>query len=369
MKKRQFKDTDKYVSILGMGGMRFPALENGEIDKEKAEEIGDVAYSLGVNYYDTAYMYHGGKSEEFMGKALSKYPRESYFLTDKMPIWMTETPDDVPKVFNNQLERCGVDYFDFYLCHALNKEDFAKFKEFGAIDFLFEKKKEGKIKHIGFSFHDTPEMLDEILSEYDWDLCQIQLNYFDWDYQRAEEQYEIAKKHGVQVVVMEPVRGGALADLGAKGNSYLKNVNPDRSIASWAIRFAMEKENVLTVLSGMSSLEQVRDNVETASGELTLSDIENEAIKNAVAEYRKSKQIPCTACNYCDGCPVGIEIRNIFKAYNKDAFSWSKENLKSEYEKNEADKCIRCGKCASVCPQGIDIPGELERICGIIQQR
>lgn len=369
MKKRQFKDTDKYVSILGMGGMRFPTLENGAIDKEKAEEIVDIAYSLGVNYYDTAYMYHGGKSEEFMGKALSKYPRESYFLTDKMPIWMTETPDDVPKVFNNQLERCGVDYFDFYLCHALNKEDFAKFKEFGAIDFLFEKKKEGKIKHIGFSFHDTPEMLDEILSEYDWDLCQIQLNYFDWDYQRAEEQYEIAKKHGVQVVVMEPVRGGALADLGAKGNSYLKNVNPDRSIASWAIRFAMEKENVLTVLSGMSSLEQVRDNVETASGELTLSDIENEAIKNAVAEYRKSKQIPCTACNYCDGCPVGIEIRNIFKAYNKDAFSWSKENLKSEYEKNEADKCIRCGKCASVCPQGIDIPGELERICGIIKQR
>ena len=366
MKKRQFKDTDKYVSILGMGGMRFPTLENGGIDVEKAEPIIDLAYSLGVNYYDTAYIYHGGKSEEFMGKALSKYPRDSYFLTDKMPIWETKTPEDVPKVFDTQLKRCGVDYFDFYLCHALNKEDFAKFKEFGAIDFLFAKKKEGKIKHLGFSFHDTPEVMEKIFSEYDWDLCQIQLNYFDWDYQRAEEQYEVAKKRGVQVVVMEPVRGGALADLGDKANSYLKAVNPDKSIASWAIRFAMEKENVLTVLSGMSDFEQVKDNAETASGELELSYVENEAIKNAVAEYRKSKQIPCTACNYCDGCPVGIDIRSIFKAHNKDAFSWSKNNLKAEYEKNKADECIRCGKCASVCPQSIDIPEELERIYRII---
>ena len=367
MKKRRFKDTDKNVSILGMGGMRFPTFENGEIDVKNAEPIIDLAYSLGVNYYDTAYIYHGGKSEEFMGKALSKYPRDSYFLTDKMPIWMTETPDDVPKVFSNQLKRCRVDYFDFYLCHALNKEDFEKFKEFGAIEFLFEKKKEGKIKHLGFSFHDTPEVLDEILSAYNWDLCQIQLNYFDWDYQRAEEQYETARKHGVQVVVMEPARGGALADLGEKANSYLKAVNPDRSIASWAIRFAMEKEDVLTVLSGMSNLEQVRDNVNTASGELALSDIEKAAIKNAVAEYRKSKQIPCTACNYCDGCPVGIDIRSVFKAYNKDAFSWSKDNLKAEFQKNAADKCIKCEKCARVCPQGIDIPGEIEKIVNIVK--
>ena len=369
MKKRQFKDTDKYVSILGMGGMRFPALENGEIDKEKAEEIVDVAYSLGVNYYDTAYMYHGGKSEEFMGKALSKYPRESYILTDKLPIWMVDTPDDVERIFNEQIERCGVDYFDFYFCHALSEDGFKKHKEFGSIDFIFKKKEEGKIKHVGFSFHDTPEVLDEILSEYDWDLCQIQMNYFDWDYQRAEEQYEVAKKHGVQVVVMEPVRGGALADLGDKANSYLKAVNPDRSIASWAIRFAMEKENVLTVLSGMSSPEQVRDNVDTASGDLVLSDVENEAINKAVKEYKKSKQIPCSACNYCSECPVGIDIRSIFKAHNKDAFSWSKDNLKAEYEKNKADKCIKCGKCASVCPQGIDIPGELETICRIIKQQ
>ncbi len=367
MKKRQFKDTDKYVSILGMGGMRFPTLENGEIDVKNAEPIIDLAFSLGVNYYDTAYIYHGGKSEEFMSKALSKYPRDSYFLTDKLPIWETKTPEDVEKVFNTQFERTGVDYFDFYLCHALNKEDFEKFKEFGAIDFLFEKKKEGKIKNLGFSFHDTPEVLDEILSAYNWDLCQIQLNYFDWDYQRAEGQYEVAKKHGVQVVVMEPVRGGALADLGEKANSYLNDVNPDRSIASWAIRFAMQKENVLTVLSGMSNFEQVRDNVNTASGILDFSDIEKTALQNALDEYKKSKLIPCTGCNYCDGCPVGIVIPGIFKIYNADAFSPSKNRFKKEYEKIniKADKCIGCGKCASVCPQSIDIPEELKKICEI----
>lgn len=364
MQKRQFKNTEKRVSILGMGGMRFPTLEDGEIDVKNAELIIDYAYSAGVNYYDTAYMYHGGKSEAFMANALRKYPRESYFLTDKMPIWMTEMPDDVTKIFNNQLERCGVEYFDFYLCHALNKADFEKFKEFKAIDFLFDKKKEGKIKNIGFSFHDTPEVLDEILRSYSWDVCQLQLNYLDWEHQRAGEQYEICKKHGVQVIVMEPVRGGTLADLGAKANGYLKSENPDKSIASWAIRFAMEKENVLTVLSGMSNIEQVKDNVKTASGVLSFNDSENTALKYALEEFKKSAIIPCTACNYCDGCPVGIDIRQIFKIYNADAYNKNKYGLKKEYEKikNKADKCIKCGKCARVCPQGIDIPKELEEI-------
>lgn len=364
MKKRQFKDTGNQVSILGMGGMRFPTLENGEIDVKNAEPIIDYAYSIGVNYYDTAYMYHGGKSEAFIATSLRKYPRDSYFLTDKMPIWMTKTPEDVEKIFNDQFERCGVDYFDFYLCHALNKDDFEKFKEYGAIEFLFEKKKEGRIKNIGFSFHDTPEVLDEILNSYTWDLCQLQLNFFDWEYQRAEEQYKVCKKHGVQVVVMEPVRGGALADLGDKANAFLKAVNPDKSIASWAIRFAMEKENVLTVLSGMSNLEQVKDNAQTASGQLEFSNTEREALDRALAEYKKSKLIPCTACKYCDGCPVGIDIPNIFKIYNADAYSNSKTEFKKEYEKieNKADKCIKCGKCARVCPQSIDIPAELGKI-------
>lgn len=367
MNKRQYKDSDKYISLLGMGGMRFPTLENREIDVENAELLIDYAIKNGVNYFDTAYFYHDEKSEEFLGKTLSRYPRDSYFLTDKMPMWMAETSDDAYRMFEEQFKRCGVDYFDFYFCHALCESEFKKHKEFGFIDFLFEKKKEGIVKNVGFSFHDTPEMLEEILKSYQWDVCQLQLNFFDWEYQRAREQYEVCKKYGVQVIVMEPVRGGALADLGEKANACLKTVNPDKSIASWAIRFAMEKENVLTVLSGMSNVEQVKDNVETASGDVTLSETETEALNKALAEYKKSKLIPCTACNYCKGCPVGIDIRHMFKIYNDDAYSSSKTKFKEEYKKleNKADKCIGCGKCIRKCPQGIDIPSELKKISEI----
>lgn len=370
MQKRLFRDTGKEISILGMGGMRFPTLENGEIDAEKAEEIIDYAYANGVNYFDTAYMYHDGKSEVFMGKALKKYPRESYYLTDKMPVWMADSPEGVEKIFKNQLERCDVDYFDFYLCHALDSDNFARLQEFKTVDFLLEKKKEGKIKHLGFSFHDTPEVLEQILKAYPWEFCQLQLNYFDWDYQNAKSQYELCVKYGVQVVVMEPVRGGALADLGEEANAYLREINPDRSIASWAIRYAMQGENILTVLSGMSTIEQTKDNVNTAKGEINLNEREKIALQKALAEYKKSKQIPCTGCNYCAGCPVGIDIRNMFKIYNADAFNKGRGGFKKEYAKldedRRADKCIKCGKCARVCPQSIDIPSEMEKICKIV---
>ena len=370
MNKRIFRNTSKAISLLGMGGMRFPTLENGDIDVQKATEIIDYAYENGVNYYDTAYMYHGGKSEAFMGNALSKYPRESYYLTDKMPIWMADTPADAEKIFEEQLVKCNVDYFDFYLCHALDSENFDRLVEFKTVDFLLEKKKEGKIKHLGFSFHDTPEVLEQILKAYPWEFCQLQLNYFDWDYQDARTQYELCIKYGVQVVVMEPVRGGTLADLGEKANAFLKSVNPDRSIASWAIRYAMQGDNILTVLSGMSTIEQVKDNIATASGTVELTEEETEALSKALEEFKKSKMIPCTGCNYCDGCPVGIDIRNMFRIYNADAFSNSKNGFKKAYreleEQHRADKCIKCGKCAKVCPQSIDIPAEMENICRII---
>ena len=369
MQKRLFKDTGKEVSVLGMGGMRFPTLENGEIDVEKATEIIDYAYLHGVNYYDTAYMYHGGKSEGFMSSALGKYPRDSYFLTDKMPVWMAENPAEVEKIFDVQLDRCQVEYFDFYLCHALDRENFDRLVEFKTVDFLLKKKSEGKIKHLGFSFHDTPEVLEEILKAYPWEFCQLQLNYFDWEYQDAKTQYELCKKYGVQVVVMEPVRGGTLADLGNAANSYLKEKNPDRSIASWAVRYAMQGDNILTVLSGMSDVKQVEDNVATACGNITLSADEAAVLEKALSEFKKSKMIPCTGCNYCEGCPAGIDIRNMFKIYNAYAFSKSKKGFLEEYERiseaHNADKCMKCGKCARVCPQAIDIPSEMKKICQI----
>lgn len=369
MQKRVFRKTDKEISVLGMGGMRFPTLDNGEIDTIKAAEIIDYAYAHGVNYFDTAYMYHGGKSEGFMGRALSKYPRDSYYLTDKMPIWMADDPAGAKKIFETQLVRCGVDYFDFYLCHSLDTANFDRLVEFKTVEYLLEKKREGRIRHLGFSFHDTPQVLERILKAYPWEFCQLQLNYFDWEYQDAKTQYELCKKYGVQVIVMEPVRGGTLADLGEKANAYLKEVNPDRSIASWAIRYAMQGDNILTVLSGMSELGQVVDNVNTASGDISLTNAESEALQKALDEFKKSKMIPCTGCNYCDGCPAGIDIRNMFKIYNADAFSRSKRGFKEEYKKlseeYRADKCIKCGKCSAVCPQGIDIPSEMENLCRI----
>ncbi len=371
MEKRIFKKSGKAVSLLGMGGMRFPAFENGDIDVKKAEEIIDYAYTNGVNYYDTAYIYHDGKSESFVGNALKKYPRSSYFIADKLPIWVTKTKDDVEKLFETQLERCGVDYFDFYLCHALDDERYPKVKEFMVPEFLFEKKKEGKIKHIGFSFHGSLENLKEIIADYPWEFCQLQINYFDWEFQKAKEQYEICEQNGLQVIVMEPVRGGILSDLGELANEYLKEVNPGRSISSWAIRFAMQQENVLTVLSGMSNLEQLKDNLNTASRIIKLTDDEREALDKALDEYKKSKLISCTGCNYCVGCPVGIDIKSIFKVYNKNAFSRSRVGFKKDYaemeNENKADKCIKCGKCAKVCPQRIDIPGEMERILKIVE--
>ena len=368
MKKRLLKNTDKSISLLGLGCMRFPTLPDGEIDEAKAQEIVDYAYKNGVNYFDTAYMYHGGKSEVFIGKALKKYDRNSYYLTDKLPIWEANTPDDMEKIFNTQLERCGVDRFDFYLCHSLQKSHFDKIVEFKAFEFLQEKKKEGKIAHIGFSFHDTPEVLEEILKKYPWEFCQLQLNYFDWDFQDAKKQYELCEKYNVQVIVMEPVRGGSLANLGDAANSVLKQYSPEKSVASWAVRFAMEKENVLTVLSGMTTLEQVVDNINTVCGEITLSKEENDVLLKALDEYKKSKQIPCTGCNYCDGCPAGIDIRSMFKLVNSFAFNKNRSDFKKQYEKieNKANACISCGKCASHCPQSINIPEEMKKIAEMV---
>ena len=371
MNNRLFGNTGKHVSLLGMGGMRFPTFENGEIDVVKATEIIDYAYAHGVNYFDTAYMYHDGKSEGFMSGALKKYPRDSYYLTDKMPVWMAENPSEVEKIFNTQLEKCNVDYFDFYLCHSLTKENFELLRKFKTIEYLDEQKSLGKIKHLGFSFHDTPEVLEEILKAYPWEFCQLQLNYFDWEYQNAKRQYELCVEYGVPVIVMEPVRGGTLADLGEKANSYLTSCHPDKSVASWAIRYAMQGDNILTVLSGMSTIEQVMDNVATASGKIEFDKAESQALAKALDEFKKSKMIPCTGCNYCSGCPVDINIKYMFKIFNADAFSRSKRGFKKAYleidEANRADKCIACGKCARVCPQAIDIPAEMKRLCDIVK--
>ncbi|MFR7381235.1 MAG: aldo/keto reductase [[Clostridium] leptum] len=377
MEQRKMKGTEEMVSLLGLGCMRFPHETPGsdDINVEKAEKMIDYAIKHGVNYFDTAYPYHGHQSEPFLGQAMKKYPRESFYLASKLPMWYLKKEADVARYFEEQLERCQVEYFDFYLCHAMNEERFQMLQEYHIFEKLAEYKKQGKIRHIGFSFHDSPEVLEKICSAYPWEFAQIQLNYVDWDFQDAKAQYEILERHGLPAIIMEPVRGGALADLGEGPNQVLKRADQKASIASWAIRYAASLPNVLTVLSGMSTDEQLADNIQTMTDFQPLSADEREALENALEIYRRNVLIPCTGCRYCIDCPVGIDIPSIFRLYNH--FSMNRHTLNkpeneflADYQKIEescrADQCIGCQNCVSHCPQSIQVPEELAKIAAFV---
>lgn len=376
MEYRTFKDSDCKISLLGFGAMRLPKLDQQreEIDWEKAEELVDYALNHGINYFDTAHMYHGGESERFLGSVLNKYDRKRFKLVTKLPIWMAETPKDMEKIFDLQLKHLQTDYFDFYLLHCLNKENFAKCQEFGAYEFLLKKQAAGNIGRIGFSFHDSPEVLEEIVKTYPWDFAQLQLNYLDWELLRAKEQYEILERNKIPCIVMEPVRGGALADPGSEAESFFEAARPGSSSAAWALRFAASLPNVLTVLSGMSTLEQLQENLETFSPLEPLTEADNEVIDRAREAIKRRDQIPCTGCRYCADCPVGVDIPKIFKLYNNDyAVVKDKETFRKAYGAlligEQAHNCIACGSCSSVCPQKIDIPEQMKRISGLIKEQ
>lgn len=353
--------------------MRLPKLydDKDDIDYDKANQIVDYAYSNGVNYYDTAYLYHGGGSEKFIGQALKKYPRNSYYLATKMPIWSINSKEDAINVFNTQLKNCQVDYFDFYLLHAVNHDNFQKYIDL-SYDFLCKMKQEGKIRHLGFSFHDTPEVLQKVCDEYSWDFAQLQLNYLDWEIQNAKHQYEILEKHNIPCIVMEPVRGGVLANPCEKANRLFKEARPDKSIASWAIRYAATLPNVLVVLSGMSNMEQVIDNVNTISNFEPLTDNDYKIIEQAVKEYKLKDVIPCTKCRYCMECNFGVDIPKMFELYNKYCETQDLKSYKKEYEalkeSERADKCKACGTCVNSCPQHIDIPEKLKAIRKVVEK-
>ncbi len=365
---RRYKDTDAQISLLGLGTMRLPKLdpEKGAIDDARAKEMLDYALAQGINYLDTAYMYHEGDSERFLGDALQGRDRSSYYLATKMPIWQAETPADVERIFNHQLEKLKTDYFDFYLFHSQNKAHFAKCKEFGLYEFLSKKKAEGVIRHLGFSFHDSPEVLEEIVNTYDWDFAQIQLNYADWEIQNAKRQYEILTEHGIPVIVMEPVRGGALADVCPSANEAFKAARPDASIASWAIRYAASLPHVMVVLSGMSNMEQLKDNLATMSPLEPLSEKELELCAYAANEWRMKDVVPCTGCRYCMDCPAGVDIPGMFSLFNEYAMNKNRGRyaraLKDADESTRPHNCVGCGACAEVCPQKIDIPAKMAKL-------
>lgn len=354
------------ISLLGYGLMRMPKVGNGpEIDKEKGFALIDEALKGGINYFDTAWFYHDGLSETFAGEALSRHPRDSYNLASKLPMRLLESGEQAEEIFNKQLEKCKVDYFDFYLLHNLNGPLWEKTLKNGAVDFAMTLKGKGKIKRLGFSFHGDNKDFPKILDYTKWDFVQIQANYYDWD-AFSKEQYEEAEKRGIPVVIMEPLRGGELAKLRPDAREVLEKAEPGSTPAKWAFRYIAGKKNVLTVLSGMTQMEHLKENLVTFSPLVPLNDEEDKTLAAALKTYKEAGIVPCTACRYCTPCPVGVAIPDIFKIYNDYRRGVRISQTKKAYEALGSDAmataCVECGACLKKCPQSIEIPKELKRI-------
>lgn len=361
------KLTDDKISLLGFGCMRFPVLDNGKIDEDEATKMLDKAIKAGVNYIDTAYPYHNGDSELFVGKVLENYKRDSYYLATKLPMWMVETVDDAVRIFNEQLKRLNKDYVDYYLFHALDKERWDKIKELDLISVFEKIKGEGKIRHLGFSFHDSYDVFEEIINFHNWDFCQIQFNYVDTEVQAGLKGYKLAESKNIPLVIMEPIKGGALAKLPQEVMNEFTSVNKDWSAASWALRYVASFSNVMCILSGMSTMAQVEDNLGTFNTITQFTEKEHLAISNALDVFKKRIKNSCTGCRYCMPCPSGVDIPKNFACWNrmsmfdnKSLVSWSISEMKKN--NSTADKCIKCGKCEKLCPQHISIRSDLEKV-------
>jgi len=368
MQLRNFTEAGPALSLLGFGTMRLPVKgkNQSDIDEEKALEMIDCAYESGVNYFDTAHMYHDQASEPFIGKALSRYRRETFHLATKMPPWNLKSKGDAERVFDGQLKKCGVDYFDFYLMHCITRETFPTFEKYGVYEFLLEQQKKGKLRRLGFSLHDNNELLKQVVAKWDFQFALMQMNYFDWDGQNAKELHQTLAGRNIPIFVMEPVRGGMLASLSPESAKVLQEADPTHSIASWAMRFAAGLPGVVTVLSGMTTLDQVKDNVATYKNFTPLTPTEQEAIVKAVDIYRKSGAVPCTACRYCVPCPVGVDIPHAFAVYNAFKKQGSAGTFRMHYEMigdgSLPENCTSCGQCLPLCPQHLDIPALMGQI-------
>ena len=364
------------IPKLGFGLMRLPQ-KDGEIDIEQVKQMVDYFLGHGFTYFDTAYGYHGGLSEVAAGEALVKrHKRESYQLATKLPIWMVKEPADLQRIVDTQLERTGAGYFDFYLLHSLDKGRLDVLDQFGAWDFLKSMKERGLAKHIGFSFHSTADVLEEVLTKHpEAEFVQLQINYADWDSDSVQSRacYEVARKHGKSVIIMEPVKGGALAALTPEVQKVFQEANPNASIASWAVRFAASLDGVVTVLSGMSETAQMTDNVATMEHFEKLTPAEHAVVEKVNGILKGIPTVPCTACKYCvDGCPQNINIPSIFGTYNDYQRYNNLVSAKRNYGFNtnghgKASDCIACGACEGVCPQHIEIIEELKKAAGLFE--
>lgn len=367
---------------LGFGLMRLPLLnpENPTgIDRKTVCKMVDSFLKAGFTYFDTASPYHKKQSETAFRECVAKrYPRDAYTITNKLSFFMVQKAEKLEEFFAGQLERCGVDYFDYYLMHAMNKDYLELAEKIGAFDFVARKKSEGKIKHAGFSFHSSAEVLDEILTKHpEMEYVQLQLNYIDWEDEEIQSRkcYEVCVKHNKPVIVMEPVKGGLLVNIPEKADSLLKNAAPDMSAASWAIRFAASLDHVVMVLSGMSNEEQMHDNISFMQDFKPLSTAEEQLVKDAAGIIRSRQSIACTSCHYCvDGCPKNILIPDYFKLMNKisqfgdSQLQGARDSYAEKSKKaGKASDCIHCLQCEKRCPQNLPITKYLEDTAGLLE--
>ena len=363
---------DMALSPLGFGVLRLPICVDGSFTIEVHKLLSE-AYERGINYFDTAYNYIGGHSEELVRDALvANYPRESFFVADKLPVWLCASIGDMEKIFRIQLKRLGVDYIDFYLLHGLNRARWTDAYSMGVLDFLEKKKYEGYVRKVGFSFHDELPILKLILDEYKWECALLQINYYDWVVQKSKEKYNLLTENNIPCFVMEPVGGGRLVNLPKNAEKLIKSKHPNDSSASWALRFAASLPNVAVILSGMSNKEQLSENITVFSPVAPLSDSEQAILNDVLVMLNGFNTIPCTSCRYClDDCPSGIAIPQIFQIFNDYKIFNQASTLKLDYltvipESQRIDKCKHCNKCIDLCPQRIDIPSELRMILSTI---
>ena len=360
------------LSALGFGAMRLPCVEGSDTEPDQAavDEMVDYALGQGVNYFDTAWGYHGGRSEVVIGRSLARHPRDAYFLADKFPGYDLANMGKVEEIFEEQLRKIGAGHFDFYLFHNVCEKNVDEYLNpaNGILDYLLGQKRAGRIRHLGFSAHGDLPCLTRFLDAYGehMEFCQLQINYLDWEFQNARGKVELMRSRGIPVWVMEPVRGGKLTQLSEENAAILAEARPDESPAAWAFRFVQGIPEVVVTLSGMSNLEQLRQNVATFSEERPLGEKDRAALARVVGNMLGRHTVPCTACRYCtDHCPMGLDIPKLLELYNEAMVTGGDGGfIPSMYvstlpEDKRPDACVGCGSCAAVCPQRIDIPGTL----------
>ena len=368
MKKKAFQDIE--LSRLGMGNMRLPSVDpkdpNAPIDYPEAFKIIRRAYEEGINYFDTAYVYNDGDSEKCLGEAMKIFPRDSYYLATKFYI---DANPDYEAVFEEQLRRLQTDRIDFYLIHCLTDANIDKYLDSGAIEYFLEQKKNGRIRYLGFSSHASVDSLRRFADHHAWDFAQIQLNYYDWNYAATKQEYQILAEKDIPIMVMEPVRGGRLADLTPQADQILKTAHPDWSIAAWALKFVKSLPQVQVILSGMSTMEQLEDNLATFADDESLDEEDMETLWKACDMFKNQIQVPCTACRYCCiGCPKEINIPSYLTLYNsyKVDGPWALAEASAIQSKGKPADCVGCGACTGHCPQNIDTPKIMVELAGLI---